>query len=205
LIATQSLLQELFIRLNWFVKQYSSTESLERLFFAKTSCQNMTKRNWKMLIIDCIYKINWYDMFYASFSKWFLQIAVFTLLSRFFRLKTSFHLHEFWNRLRNCINNFIFSIFLSLKQTASLIWSMSFSWFFLMLNMLYALDTLIKTLSRIANLFSMMKNHEKLFINIDMMLCTQKSKQYTKKLENLCRISMKRIIDQLWIIYEMNF
>ncbi len=63
--------------------------------------------------------------------------------------------------------------------------------------MLYALDMLIKTLLRIANLLSMMKNHEKYFINIDMMSCTQKSKQYTKKFENLCKISMKRIIDQL--------
>jgi hypothetical protein len=66
-----------------------------------------------------------------------------------------------------------------------------------MLNMLYALDMLIKTLSRTANLLSMMKNHEKLFLNIDMMSCTQKSKRYMKKFESLCRINMKRIIDQL--------
>jgi hypothetical protein len=63
LIATQFLLKEFFVRRNWFVRHYSLKESFKRLFFAKTSCQFMTKKDWKVLIIDCIYKINRYAMF----------------------------------------------------------------------------------------------------------------------------------------------
>jgi hypothetical protein len=55
-------LQTLLDRKNWFVKFASSEESLKKLFFAKISCQRMTKLNWKVFIIDCIYKINRYFM-----------------------------------------------------------------------------------------------------------------------------------------------
>ncbi len=62
LFATQVFLQTLLVRKNWFVKFISSEESLKMLFFAKISCQKMTKLNWKVFIIDCIYKINRYFM-----------------------------------------------------------------------------------------------------------------------------------------------
>ncbi len=62
LTATQAFLQTLLDRKNWFVKFASSEESLKKLFFAKISCQRMTKLNWKVFIIDCIYKINRYFM-----------------------------------------------------------------------------------------------------------------------------------------------
>ncbi len=63
LTATQAFLQALLVRKNWFVKFISSEESLKMLFFAKISCQRMTKLNWEIFIIDCIYKINRYFMF----------------------------------------------------------------------------------------------------------------------------------------------
>jgi hypothetical protein len=45
LTATQALLQALLNRKNWFVRFAPSEESLEMLFFAKISCQRMTKLN----------------------------------------------------------------------------------------------------------------------------------------------------------------
>jgi hypothetical protein len=62
LIAIQVLLQTLLNRKNWFVKFVSFEESLKMLFFAKISCQKITKLNWKIFIIDCIYKKNRYFM-----------------------------------------------------------------------------------------------------------------------------------------------
>jgi hypothetical protein len=53
---------KLFNKKHWFVRHDSSTDNLERLFFAKDICQLMTKLNWETLIIDCTYKINRYFM-----------------------------------------------------------------------------------------------------------------------------------------------
>jgi hypothetical protein len=63
LIVIQVFLQTLLNRKNWFVKFVSFEESLKMLFFAKINCQRMTKLNWKILIINCIYKTNRYFMF----------------------------------------------------------------------------------------------------------------------------------------------
>jgi hypothetical protein len=158
-----------------------------------------------MLIINCIYKINRYDMFlciifemislnnkfYVAFA--FLSSENFTsfawVMKQIEKLYKHFNIFNSSFFEIDCEFNLINVIFL----------------IFLMLNMFYSFNILMKTLSKIANLLLMMMNHEKLFININMMSCTQKSRQYTKKFENLYRISMNRIIIQWWIIYEMNY
>ncbi len=62
LIFTQALLQKLFVRKHWFVRHVLFFESLKILFFAKFICQRMMFLNWKILIIDCTYKTNKYEM-----------------------------------------------------------------------------------------------------------------------------------------------
>jgi hypothetical protein len=88
LIFTQALLYELFHKKHWFVRYYSAVDSFTRLFFARNTCQLMTKINWEILLIDktinqiilrhqltvlmlinCIYKTNRYFMSLCVITK----------------------------------------------------------------------------------------------------------------------------------------
>jgi hypothetical protein len=84
LTAIQILLQVLLNRKHWFVKYQSFEESLKKLFFAKISCQRMTKLNWKVLVIDCIYKTNKYFMLLCIISEVIVLNIIFYINFAFF-------------------------------------------------------------------------------------------------------------------------
>jgi hypothetical protein len=65
LTSTQALLKELGqgdSKNQWFLRYYSDSEPLERMFFARSSARLLTSMNWEVLIIDSTYKINRFFM-----------------------------------------------------------------------------------------------------------------------------------------------
>ncbi len=69
LLSVQVLLEEFTIDNKWLTVFHPSTSCLQCLFFAKKLSGKILKINWEVFFIDCIYKINRYQMSFCIISR----------------------------------------------------------------------------------------------------------------------------------------